>query len=291
MPPIRMATPLDPHPMNTLFRPLLVALLTASFLAIAPANGTAQTTHVVQLFTMSFSPAQIVIQPGDTVRWTWVVGGHDVKSGVTGIPNGIFNSGNPVVAPNTFQVTFDAAFLQANPMPGNVYDYYCQLHIPAMKGRITVQSPTYFGGFTAFGTALNPAQSLVVLSGAPVVGGTFALGVQNPLDAAAPAGFAFLSLALAPDANYPLGTPLPNLGLGGPGVQTYVLLSTVGGGILGTLGPVGWGGGGTPPAPFGFTVPNVPALAGKGLYLQGAIYTPSTFRLGLTNGLQVVIGS
>lgn len=272
-------------------RSLFAACLAASFLVLAPALGAAQTTHVVQLFTMSFSPAQIVIQPGDTVRWTWVVGGHDVKSGVNGIPNGIFNSGNPVLAPNTFQVTFDAAFLQANPMPGNVYEYYCQLHIPAMKGRITVQSPTYFGGFTAYGTTLNPAQSLTVLSGTPVLGGSFTVGVQNPVDGAAPLGLAFLSIAFAPDANYPLGTPLPNLALSGSGPQTYVLLPSFGGGIAATLGPVGWAGAGTPPASFLFGVPTTPSLAGKGLYLQGAIYTPSTFRLGLTSGLQVVIGN
>ncbi len=40
--------------MNCVTRSLLAACLAASFLVLAPALGAAQTTHVVQLVTMSF---------------------------------------------------------------------------------------------------------------------------------------------------------------------------------------------------------------------------------------------
>ncbi len=101
----------------------------------------AQTTHTVNLAGMSFSPAHSTIDVGDTVRWVWLAGIHDVESGTSGanIGDGKFSAGDPVFAPHTFQVVFDRTFLDANPMPNNVYPYYCSVHFGfGMTGTITV---------------------------------------------------------------------------------------------------------------------------------------------------------
>jgi len=63
---------------------------------------------------------------------------------VGGIHDGNFRSGDATLnTSTTFDVTFDAAFLAANPMPGNVYPYYCIVHEAfGMIGTVTVTTPT-----------------------------------------------------------------------------------------------------------------------------------------------------
>ncbi len=111
--------------------------------------ASAQTTHTVELVGFTFVPDDLTIAVGDTVHWDWVSGGsHNVESGVVqgGIPthDGNFTSGAPVFAPGpTFDVLFDQAFLDAHPITGDVYPYYCIVHILAfdMSGTITVAGP------------------------------------------------------------------------------------------------------------------------------------------------------
>lgn len=91
-----------------------------------------------------FSPADVFVETGDTVRWTWVSGLHNVVSGesdgVSGFPDGAFFSGAPTsVAGTTFEVVFDEAFLNAYPAPEAVYPYFCQVHVGlGMVGSVTV---------------------------------------------------------------------------------------------------------------------------------------------------------
>lgn len=105
--------------------------------------GVAQTTHQVNLSGFSFTPQHRTIVVGDTVRWVWMDGVHDVESGTTGadIGDGNFSSGSPVLSPNTFEFVFDQAFLDANPIAGDVYPYYCSVHfLLGMTGTITVEA-------------------------------------------------------------------------------------------------------------------------------------------------------
>lgn len=86
-------------------------------------------TFEVTLFAMSFQYSgqsnmniDLVIQPGDTVRWRWVKGGHNVVSGYpeekgTG---DLFFSGPPTSVPGTI---FEYTFLD----PGE-YGYHCHPH-------------------------------------------------------------------------------------------------------------------------------------------------------------------
>ena len=64
-------------------------------LALAAGYAHAQTTHVVTLQGTSFSPGDLTIQVGDSVQWDWISGLHNVESGVNGIHDGNFRSGDP----------------------------------------------------------------------------------------------------------------------------------------------------------------------------------------------------
>ena len=94
------------------------------------ATASAQTTHNVDVGPgFTFTPTDIVIEVGDTVRWTWVSGFHNVESGLSGTHDGIFRSGDPTSVVGTeYEVTFDEAFVAANPVLDNAYNYYCAVH-------------------------------------------------------------------------------------------------------------------------------------------------------------------
>ncbi len=108
--------------------------------AMALAGVASGATVVVNQTGITFSPADITIDEGDTVQWVWSGGSHTVTEGVGGGPcvgcafDSPLNSGTP-----TYSVNFDSAFLATNPRAGNVYDYYCQPHQAAgMIGSVTV---------------------------------------------------------------------------------------------------------------------------------------------------------
>ena len=113
-----------------------------------------------------FTPEDLTVMEGDTVTWVWDVGFHNVRE-----VNNAFTSGNPVVGPNTFAVTFDAAFLAANPSPGDRYDYQCDVHVSfGMIGSVTVV------GVRSTGASASVASggSITVVGGEP--GNTLLLG-------------------------------------------------------------------------------------------------------------------
>ncbi len=101
----------------------------------------AQTTHSVDVGPgFVFTPPDVTIDVGDTIRWTWMGGFHNVESGVGGNHDGNFRSGDPTsVDGTTFELTYDQAFLDAHSMPANTYPYYCIVHVDLnMHGTVTV---------------------------------------------------------------------------------------------------------------------------------------------------------
>lgn len=109
-------------------------LLSLAALAFASSSAAAQTTHQVDLVGISFTPAHITINEGDTVFWNWVSGMHNVAS-----DDGLFTSGFPELPPFTYSLTFDAAFLASAPANGNLYNYHCDPHFAfGMVGSVTV---------------------------------------------------------------------------------------------------------------------------------------------------------
>lgn len=112
-----------------------------------------QTTHTVQLIGLDFVPPDLTVELGDTVLWDWVSGFHNVESGVGGLHDGNFRSGDPTGDDaTTFEVLFDQAFLDANPVPDGEYPYYCIVHFGiGMSGIITVQVPATPGDLNGDG--------------------------------------------------------------------------------------------------------------------------------------------
>ena len=100
----------------------------------------AQNNHMVQVAQngLTFTPADININLGDTITWEWNgILAHNVNADL-----GAFLSGLPVPAPNSFSVTFDALFLAANPVAGDLYTYRCDPHLLfGMVGSVQVMSP------------------------------------------------------------------------------------------------------------------------------------------------------
>lgn len=89
----------------------------------------------------------LTIDVGDTVRWEWVSGFHNVVSGFTDDPNPgvLFSSGAPTSDPAT---VFEYTFLD----PG-VYGYHCEIHEDlGMVSFVTVvPAPGGLGAFAGLG--------------------------------------------------------------------------------------------------------------------------------------------
>jgi plastocyanin len=153
--------------------PLVNPLHLASALAFAvtgfvtPASGA---IHDVVQEGQSFEPALVVIQPGDTVRWTWTIGIHTVTSGSNCDADGLFDA--PLdTGHRTFSFTFPTA---------GTYDYFCVPHCAmGMTGTVEVENtanvpetsetsigaaafPNPFSSFTDLSFALPEAGALTV---------------------------------------------------------------------------------------------------------------------------------
>jgi plastocyanin len=88
----------------------------------------------VRILPDTFSPATLTIRAGQTVRWTWSGGTHNVVSGTcdeNGFqPDDHFRSGAPT-AGGTFEKQFPTA---------GTFPYYCEEHCQmGMRGEIIVQ--------------------------------------------------------------------------------------------------------------------------------------------------------
>ena len=140
---------------------LFSALLLAVVLA-APAAFAA--TYVVTQSGLTFSPADLTIAAGDSVRWNWTTGIHTVTSGD--------NAASPDVG-SLFDAPLSSAspsyvFVFANP---GVVPYFCRPHeLFGMKGTITVQAVSAVGDLpigvtiTRLDNAPNPFNPQTVIS-------------------------------------------------------------------------------------------------------------------------------
>jgi plastocyanin len=86
----------------------------------------------VSIVPNRFDPPQVKIKVGQTVRWTWKGGEHNVVSGTdcSSAGDGIFRSGAPAQG-GTFERKFDKA---------GSFPYYCEPHCKMnMKGEVVVE--------------------------------------------------------------------------------------------------------------------------------------------------------
>jgi plastocyanin len=240
--------------------------LALSFVLALAGAAAAQTTHVVNLSGTSFSQPNLTIAPGDTVQWVWVSGMHNVESGVGGVPDGNFTSGPATLPPNTFSVTFDAAFLAAHPMPGKVYPYYCIVHVDlGMDGTVTVAFPA---SQAQRNVAPNPDS--VTTAGVPKTGTSM---------------FVFVDLTTTGHTSallFGFDTPIAVTLAGG---QTLLCLDLGGNGELlaQSIQP-------GPTALFGLSIPNQPSLCGFTFSMQ-SIHLGGVVPFALSNAVDVTVGN
>lgn len=115
---------------------LLLGVLLGVVLAL-PARASVIDVSI-QFF--QYTGQHLTIQVGDSVRWTNLDSmTHSSTEGTDLVLNGN-EAWHHSFSPGTnWSLTFDAAFLAANPRPGNRYDYFCVPHT-SMRGTITVVS-------------------------------------------------------------------------------------------------------------------------------------------------------
>jgi len=97
----------------------------------SPTQATADAAEV-KVDGHSFDPPVVTIKAGQSVKWVWVSGSHNVVSGESCTSDGKFSSGDEASsAPKTFAHTFTA--------PGS-YPYFCDPHCGiGMKGKVVVE--------------------------------------------------------------------------------------------------------------------------------------------------------
>lgn len=100
---------------------VFLVLITFSILA------NAQTTHTVTVGNNFFSPANLTIQVGDTVRWT--------NAADNGPPHNVVGDWGSSTTAESF--TYEFTFTQAG-----VFDYLCTIHPASMRGTVTVEGGT-----------------------------------------------------------------------------------------------------------------------------------------------------
>ena len=139
-----------------------------------------------------------------------------------------------------------------------------------------------------YGCGVNENGSLAVLSGSASLGSVLLVGVDSTSTGVSLGSLPILALAVLPDAAWPCGLQVPNMGLAGPAAPGELLidLSTL---FIPLLAGPPWAGPGSPAA-FALPVPYMPALVNVSVYLQGALVDSATGRIGLTNALRVRMG-
>lgn len=134
-----------------------------------------------------------------------------------------------------------------------------------------------------YGSGVNPAGSLGVVSGQPRLGQTLTVGLADPSGTLAVPASTFLYATDAPTPFFPAGLVVPNVGLSGPGAPGELL---VGGNVLEALSGASWTGS---PVSFPLQIPFQAGLVGQSFWLQGILIGPP--RIGLTEALEIKIGS
>ncbi len=78
--------------------------------------------------SITFSPAELTVEVGDSVQWTVTGSRHTTTSGPPGVPDGIWDSPEMRLSQS-----FTNVFNEVGEFP-----YYCRIHGSAMTGTITV---------------------------------------------------------------------------------------------------------------------------------------------------------
>ena len=137
---------------------------------------------------------------------------------------------------------------------------------------------------TPYGCGLNPAGSLVEVSGAPALGSSWKLALDNPLDTQLPGSVAILGVSPAALGGGGCGPVIPGYGMASAAAGGELLVDLTAG--LVQFGPAIWSPGS--PAWIDVAVPTLPALTGLPIFTQGAI-VDGVVGIGITRALTTTI--
>lgn len=118
-----------------MIRPAVRDLLAAFVLAACtqdPVDAAESNVVGVTIGQNDFSPQQITVKVGQTVRWTWAGGSHNVVSGSNCKQDDAFRSGAPQPG-GSFEKKFDTA---------GTFPYFCEVHCSgggSAVGQVVVQ--------------------------------------------------------------------------------------------------------------------------------------------------------
>ncbi len=150
------------------------------------------------------------------------------------------------------------------------------MNLPGPVGDWTIQR---IASGLVYGCGINPADSLTIQSGEPLLGQTVRVEVDDPTGTMPNGATTLLFFGAAPDPAVPCGTQIPGWGFGGgPGelLITAVVFNVQGGTWQGN------------PIPFDLNVPNQVSLIGGLVYAQGVIGNANG--LGLTDAVEFRLG-
>jgi len=126
----------------------MIAKLTTLLLVLAFAGVAMAADHDVDQVGVTFAPADIYIQVGDTVNWNWSSGVHTVTNGTDlGDPDlGTLFDGPLDAGNTTFSYTFNSV---------GTFAYLCRPHFSLdMVGTVTVED-SVANEDTSFGAVKN----------------------------------------------------------------------------------------------------------------------------------------
>jgi PKD repeat protein len=219
--------------------------------------------------TPSAGPAPLAVQfqdqsSGDVTNWSWELGDGTLASGPN--PSHLYD------LPGTYTVT-----LTVDGPSGRA--------VRTRQDFVAAQDPD---ALVALGCGINPAGSFRLVSGAPRLGATLVIALDNPLGTQASGSATQVHSSWTPDVNFPCGSLRAGFGMGGAGAPGEFLLDARAP-LARIYGGPPWLGPGQP-AEVTLRLPASASLAGRYLYLQGRLIdsTPgASVRIGLTDGLRL----
>jgi PKD repeat protein len=143
-----------------------------------------------------------------------------------------------------------------------------------------------------YGCDVNVRGTLSILAGAPRIGTTLTLGVNNPFGTQGVNSRAYVWVSRAADAAYPCGTLLANFGMTAPGALGEILVNRTTGVLLKTTAGGLWSGPATPAA-VPVTMPAQLSWIGQPLYVQGYLLdgrATATLKMGVTDAFKLLLG-
>jgi hypothetical protein len=147
------------------------------------------------------------------------------------------------------------------------------------------------GKIERYGCGTNPPDSLVAVEGAPALGSTVTVGVDNPLSTQGWGSIPLVAVSFSPDPNYPCGTLVPNWGMTAPGAMGELLIGIVAPDPAALLVGAPWTYAGYA-APVDLPIPPIPMLVGMTAYVQGILFDSAAtygIKFGLTEAFELHI--